>query len=319
MSLPAILKNNLSLPAVASPLFIISSKELVVAQCKAGVVGSFPSLNARGDDSFESWLQYINKELDEYNAENLDKPAAPYAVNLIVHSSNPRIEEDLALCVKYQVPIIITSLGAREDINQAVQSYGGITLHDVINNTFAKKAIAKGANGLIAVATGAGGHAGTISPFALIQEIREWFDGPLLLSGCIATGDSVLAAQAMGADLAYIGSPFIATTEANAVDDYKNMVAECSSDDILYSKVFTGVFGNYLTPSVTAAGLNVDEVVGDVDAAAMNFGDSNTKAWKNIWGCGQGISPVKEVVPAGVRVEKMVAEYAAAKQRVVGL
>lgn len=318
MSLPDILKGRLSVPAVASPMFIVSNPTMVIEQCKAGVVGSFPSLNARGEGEFEKWLIQITEALDTYNAENPDKPAAPFAVNQIVHKSNNRLEEDLALCVKYKVPIVITSLGAREDVNKAVQSYGGITLHDIVNNSFAKKAIEKGANGLIAVATGAGGHAGNLSPIALIQEIREWFDGPLLLSGCIATGDAILAAQAMGADLGYIGSAFIATKEANAVDDYKNMIVDSDAEDIVYSNLFTGVHGNYLKPSITAAGLDPDNLA-ESDPSKMNFGsggNQSSKAWKDIWGCGQGIGAVHKVQTVAEFVEQLKEQYAAAKARI---
>lgn len=321
MALPEILKGRLSVPAVASPMFIISNPELVLAQCKAGVVGSFPSLNARGEGEFEKWLIHINEELDRYNQANPDKPAAPYAVNQIVHRSNNRLDEDLELCVKYEVPIVITSLGARVELNEAIHSYGGITLHDIINNTFAKKAIEKGADGLIAVAAGAGGHAGVQSPLALIQEIREWFDGPLLLSGSIASGDSILAAQAMGADLGYIGSGFIATTEANADERYKQMITDCGAEDIVYSNLFTGVHGNYLKPSIEAAGMDPNALP-ESDPSKMNFGsggNQKTKAWKDIWGCGQGIGAVKEVQPAADFIAKLGAEYKAALARLNAL
>jgi nitronate monooxygenase len=309
MTLPAILQGRLSIPVIAAPLFIISNPDLVIAQCKAGVVGSFPSLNARPLPQFEEWLQRLTTELGPEDA--------PFAVNLIVHRSNDRLLDDLKLVVKYKVPIVITSLGAREDVFQAIHSYGGIVLHDVINDRFARKAIEKGADGLIPVAAGAGGHAGTTSPFALIQEIREWFDGPVALSGSIATGDAVLAAQAMGADLGYIGSAFIATTEARASDDYKQSIVDSRADDIVYSDLFTGVHGNYLKPSVRAAGLDPDNLPkGDV--STMNFasgGASSAKAWKDIWGCGQGIGAVKEVVPAAQVVERLKREYAAARAR----
>ncbi|MCV6586951.1 MAG: nitronate monooxygenase family protein [Marinibacterium sp.] len=314
MALPNILAETLRLPAVASPLFIISGPELVIEQCKAGVVGSFPSLNARGDESFESWLIQIRDALAAHDAANPDSPAAPYAVNLIVHRSNNRLEEDLALCVKYQVPIIITSLGARPEINDAVHSYGGIVLHDIINNTFARKAIEKGADGLIAVAAGAGGHAGTQSPMALIREIREWFDGPLLLSGAIASGASILAAQAMGADLGYIGSAFIATTEARAVPGYKDCIAASGAEDIVYSNLFTGVHGNYLRPSIVAAGMDPDDLP-ESDPSKMDFGsggNTKKKAWKDIWGAGQGIGAVKQVQPAADLVAQLRSEYDAA-------
>lgn len=315
MSLPAILQGRLSIPVVASPMFIVSNPTMVIEQCKAGVVGSFPSLNARGEGQFEQWLIQITAALDTYNAANPDKPAAPFAVNQIVHRSNGRLDEDLALCVKYKVPIVITSLGAREEVNAAVHSYGGITLHDVINNEFARKAIEKGADGLIAVATGAGGHAGTQSPFALLQEIRQWFDGPLLLSGSIASGKSILAAQVMGADLAYMGSAFIATEEANAVDDYKNMIVNSNADDIVYTNLFTGVHGNYLKPSIAAAGLDPDNLA-ESDPSKMDFGsggNQSSKAWKDIWGCGQGIGAVNRVQTVAALVEQLTTQYDAAK------
>ena len=317
MSLPAIL-NNLRLPAVASPMFILSNPDLVIAQCKAGVVGSFPALNARPADQLEVWLQRIQQELDAWNQANPDTPAAPFAVNQIVHRSNNRLEHDLEMCVKYKVPIVITSLGARTDVNDAIHSYGGIVLHDIINNRFAKKAIEKGADGLIAVAAGAGGHAGTQSPLALVQEIREWFDGPLLLSGAIARGDSILAAQAMGADLAYIGSAFIATDEANADPRYKQAVVDSGAEDIIYSSLFTGVHGNYLRRSIELAGLDPANLP-DGDPSQMDFGDKpdlgGAKAWKDIWGSGQGIGAVKETVPAARVVERLKQEYDAAWAR----
>jgi len=314
MPLPAVLK-ALSLPLIGSPLFIISNPDLVIAQCKAGIVGSFPALNARPAEVLEEWLIRITTELDAYNRANPDKPAAPFAVNQIVHASNDRLQHDLALCVKYKVPIIITSLGARPELNDAVHSYGGITLHDIINNRFAKKAIEKGADGLIAVAAGAGGHAGTTSPFALIHEIREWFDGPLILSGAIATGRAVLAAQAMGADLAYMGTAFIATTEANAKDAYKQMIVDGSADDIVYSNLFTGVHGNYLKPSIVAAGLDPANLPIS-DPSKMNFGSGSAKAWKDIWGAGQGISAVKEILPAADLIARLKREYAEAKRAI---
>ena len=320
MSLPDILK-TLRLPAVASPMFILSNPDLVIAQCKAGVVGSFPALNARPADQLEVWLKRITEELDAWNQANPDKPAAPFAVNQIVHRSNSRLQHDLEMCVKYKVPIVITSLGAREDVNQAVHSYGGIVLHDIINNKFAKKAIEKGADGLIAVAAGAGGHAGVQSPLALVQEIREWFDGPVLLSGAIAKGDSILAAQAMGADLAYIGSAFIATTEANADPRYKQAIVDSSAEDIVYSSLFTGVHGNYLRRSIELSGLDPDNLP-DGDPSMMDFGDKpdlgGAKAWKDIWGSGQGIGAVKETVPAAEVVARLQREYAAAWQRLQG-
>ena len=320
MALPPILKDTLRLPIIASPLFIISNPDLVIAQCKAGIVGSFPALNARPEPVLDQWLQRINDELDRHNQENPDSPAAPYAVNQIVHGSNARLEYDMEMCVKYKAPIVITSLGAKEWVNEAVHSYGGITLHDIINNRFAKKAVEKGADGLIAVASGAGGHAGTQSPFALIQEIREWFEGPLILSGAIATGDAVLAAQAMGADLGYIGSAFIATDEANADQGYKQAIVDCGADDIIYSNLFTGVHGNYLRPSIESAGLDPDNLPVS-DPTQMNFGsggNTDAKAWKDIWGSGQGIGAVKSRGPTADYVAQLAAQYNAAKARVMG-
>ena len=320
MALPPILKDTLRLPIIASPLFIISNPDLVIAQCKAGIVGSFPALNARPEPVLDQWLQRINDELDRHNQENPDSPAAPYAVNQIVHGSNARLEYDMEMCVKYKAPIVITSLGAKEWVNEAVHSYGGITLHDIINNRFAKKAVEKGADGLIAVASGAGGHAGTQSPFALIQEIREWFEGPLILSGAIATGDAVLAAQAMGADLGYIGSAFIATDEANADQGYKQAIVDCGADDIIYSNLFTGVHGNYLRPSIESAGLDPDNLPVS-DPKQMNFGsggNTDAKAWKDIWGSGQGIGAVKSLGSAADYVAKLAVQYDAAKARVMG-
>jgi nitronate monooxygenase len=313
MPLPPVLA-QLPLPIIASPMFILSVPELVIAQCKAGVVGSMPALNARPAAQLDDWLAQITETLAAHNAAHPEQPAAPFAINQIVHRSNTRLEADLALCAKYQVPLIITSLGARSDVNDAVHAWGGVVLHDVISNPFARKAVEKGADGLIAVATGAGGHAGTRSPFALIQEIREWFDGPLALSGSIATGGAVLAAQAMGADFAYIGSAFIATEEARAAAAYKQCVVDSSSEDILYTNLFTGVHGNYLKPSIRAAGLNPDELP-QSDPSQMNFGDGAAKAWKDIWGCGQGIGAVKAVVPARELVERLRQEYTAARQR----
>ncbi|OYU14582.1 MAG: nitronate monooxygenase [Alphaproteobacteria bacterium PA4] len=312
MSMPAAFQNRLSIPVIGSPLFIISGPELVMAQCRAGIIGSFPSLNARPLPQFEEWLQRLSTELGPDDA--------PYAVNLIVHKSNDRLMDDLALCVKYKVPMIITSLGAREDVNEAIHSYGGIVMHDIISNKFAMKAIEKGADGLIAVAAGAGGHAGTISPFALIQEIREWFDGPLALSGSIANGAAVLAAEAMGADFGYIGSAFIATAEARAVPGYKDMIVDSAAADIVYSNLFTGVHGNYLRPSIVNAGMDPDALPTS-DPSAMNFGsggNTDAKAWKDIWGCGQGIGAIKAVVPAGELVARLVREYDAAKARLNG-
>ncbi len=319
MALPQNLRDSLALPLVAAPMFIVSNPDLVIAQCKAGIVGSFPALNARPAAELEVWLQRITSELAAYNAANPDRPAAPFAVNQIVHGSNDRLKHDLEMCVKYKVPIVITSLGAKEFVNEAVHSYGGIVLHDIISDRFARKAVEKGADGLIAVAAGAGGHAGTTSPFALIQEIREWFDGPLLLSGSIATGDGILAAQAMGADLAYMGSAFIATNEANAEQAYKQAIVDYASADIVNSNLFTGVHGNYLRPSIVAAGLDPDKLP-DGDVSSMNFGsggDTSAKAWKDIWGCGQGIGAVKAVMPTAEMVARLQREYQAARSRVL--
>ena len=316
MSLPALF-DRLALPVIGSPLFIISGPELVIAQCKAGIVGAFPALNARPQALLDEWLHRITEELAAHNRAYPDRPAAPYAVNQIVHKSNDRLEQDLATCAKWQVPITITSLGAREELNRAVHGWGGITLHDVIDNRFAHKAIDKGADGLIAVAAGAGGHAGRLSPFALVQEIRQWFDGPLALSGSIATGDAVLAAQAMGADLAYIGSPFIATDEANADPKYKEGIVEGRAADIVYSNLFTGVHGNYLRGSIAAAGLDPDNLP-EGELKTMDFGGGNgskAKAWRDIWGSGQGIGAVHEVEPVAARVERMRREYETARAR----
>ena len=311
--LPAVLQ-QLKFPVIASPLFIISNPKLVIAQCQAGVVGSMPALNARPAEQLEEWLIEITETLAAHNRAHPDKPAAPFAINQIVHKSNDRLEYDMAMCVKYKVPIIITSLGAREDVNAAAHSYGGIVLHDIINNKFAKKAIEKGADGLVAVAAGAGGHAGVKSPFALIQEIREWFDGPIALSGAIANGGAILAAQAMGADFAYIGSAFIATEEARAAEEYKQAIVEASSDDIVYSNLFTGVHGNYLAPSIRNAGLDPENLP-ESDASKMNFGGDAKKAWKDIWGCGQGIGAVKAVVPTADLVARLQREYEEARAR----
>ena len=311
--LPPVLA-NLPFPAIASPLFIISNPKLVIEQCKAGIVGSMPALNARPAAQLEEWLIEITETLAAYNKANPDKPAAPFAINQIVHKSNDRLEHDMAMCVKYKVPIIITSLGAREEINEAAHSYGGVVLHDIINNKHAHKAIEKGADGLIAVAAGAGGHAGVKSPFALIQEIRQWFDGPVALSGSIATGDAILAAQAMGADFAYIGSAFIATTEARAADDYKQAIVDSNSDDIVYSNLFTGVHGNYLAPSIRAAGLDPENLP-ESDPSKMNFGGDAKKAWKDIWGCGQGIGAIQSVQSTADLVAQFKAQYQAARQR----
>ena len=311
--LPAVLQ-QLKFPVIGSPLFIISNPQLVIAQCKAGIVGSMPALNARPAEQLEEWLIEITEALAAHNRAHPDKPAAPFAINQIVHKSNDRLEHDMAMCVKYKVPIIITSLGAREDVNAAAHSYGGIVLHDIINNKFAKKAIEKGADGLIAVAAGAGGHAGVKSPFALIQEIREWFDGPIALSGAIANGGAILATQAMGADFAYIGSAFIATEEARAAQAYKQAIVDASSDDIVYSNLFTGVHGNYLAPSIRNAGLDPDNLP-ESDASKMNFGGDAKKAWKDIWGCGQGIGAVKSVVPAAELIDRLYREYEEARER----
>ncbi len=318
MSLPVVLKEKLRLPVVGAPLFIVSNPDLVISQCKSGIVGSFPALNARPEMELDRWLDRITTELGEHDANNPDKPSAPYAVNQIVHKSNNRLEHDVEMCVKWKVPIVITSLGAREDVNEAIHSYGGIVLHDVINNKFAKKAVQKGADGIIAVAAGAGGHAGALSPFALVQEIREWFDGPLLLSGSISNGNAILASLASGADLAYIGTPFIATVEANAVQAYKQAIVDGTSDDIVLSNLFTGVHGNYLKPSVVSAGLDPDNLP-ESDPSKMNFsssGDSVSKAWKDIWGSGQGINAIKSIVSTKKLVERLDDEYRAAKRRI---
>jgi len=308
MTMPALFKDRLSIPVIASPLFLISNPDLVLAQCRAGVVGSFPSLNARPSGVFEEWLRRLTSELTDQDA--------PFAVNLIVHRTNPRLEEDVALCVKYKVPVVITSLGARTDIVDAVHSYGGIVFHDVIDNAFARKAVEKGADGLVAVAAGAGGHAGTLSPFALVQEIREWFDGPLALSGAIANGSAIAAARALGADLAYIGSAFIATEEASAPTAYKQMIVDSHADDIVYSNLFTGVHGNYLKPSIAAAGLDPNALATS-DSSKMNFQEltEGKKAWRDIWGCGQGIGAIHDMVPATELIERLGAEYRAALAR----
>jgi len=314
MTLPAPF-NRLRLPIIGSPLFIISTPDLVIAQCKAGIIGSFPALNARPSGVLDEWLHRITEELAAHNRDNPDRPAAPYAVNQIVHKSNNRLEEDMEVCAKWQVPMVITSLGAREDLNTAVHSWGGIVMHDVITDRFARKAIEKGADGLIPVAAGAGGHAGTLSPFALMQEIREWFDGLIALSGSIACGHSVLAAQAMGADFAYIGTPWIATKEANAVDGYKQAIVDGRADDIVYSNLFTGVHGNYLRPSIEAAGMDPDNLP-ESDPSAMNFGsggNTDAKAWKDIWGSGQGIGAVKAVDSVADRVDRLEAQYNTAR------
>ncbi|CAN7157772.1 NAD(P)H-dependent flavin oxidoreductase [Neorhizobium tomejilense] len=314
--LPAVLKGRLRLPVVASPLFIISHPELTLAQCKAGVVGAFPALNARPESQLDEWLAMITEDLATYNAANPERPAAPFAVNQIVHTSNKRLEHDLMMCVKYKVPIVISSLGAVPEVNAAVHSYGGVVLHDIINNRHANSAIRKGADGLIAVAAGAGGHAGTLSPFALMQEIREWFDGPLLLAGAIATGGGILAAQAMGADMAYIGSPFIATKEARAVDGYKQMIVDSNAADVVYSNYFTGIHGNYLKGSITATGMDPGALP-VADPSKMDFDQavSGPKAWKEIWGAGQGVGAVKAVVPVAELVDRLENEYRAARER----
>lgn len=311
--LPPILA-HLPLPIIGSPLFIISNPKLVIEQCKAGVVGSMPALNARPAAQLEDWLAEITETLAAYNQAHPERPAAPFAINQIVHKSNDRLEHDMAMCVKFKVPIYITSLGAREDINAAAHSYGGVVLHDIINNKHARKAIEKGADGLIAVAAGAGGHAGVKSPFALIQEIRQWFDGPVALSGSISTGGAVLAAQAMGADFAYIGSAFIATDEARAAHAYKQAIVDSNSDDIVYSNLFTGVHGNYLASSIRAAGMDPDNLP-QSDASAMNFGGEKTKAWKDIWGCGQGIGAVDKVQTTAAYVGQLKREYLEARAR----
>ncbi|WP_312406743.1 NAD(P)H-dependent flavin oxidoreductase [Rhizobium sp.] len=314
--LPAVLKDRLRLPVVASPLFIISHPQLTLAQCKAGVVGAFPALNARPESQLDEWLAQITEELAAHDAANPDRPSAPFAVNQIVHTSNRRLEHDLMMCVKYKVPIVISSLGAVPEVNAAVHSYGGIVLHDIINNRHAKSAIRKGADGLIAVATGAGGHAGTLSPFALVQEIREWFDGPLLLAGAIATGGGILAAQAMGADMAYIGSPFIATDEARASDGYKQMIVDSNAADIVYSNYFTGIHGNYLKGSIAAMGLDPNALP-EADPSKMDFDKATTgaKAWKEIWGAGQGVGAVKAVSSVAELVDRLEGEYMQARRR----
>ena len=312
-SLPPALQ-KLSLPVIGAPLFIISNPQLVIAQCQAGIVGSMPALNARPAAQLEDWLAEITETLAAWDRAHPESPAAPFAINQIVHKSNDRLEHDMQVCAQYKVPIVITSLGAREDVNQAVHGWGGIVLHDIINNKFARKAIEKGADGLIAVAAGAGGHAGVKSPFALIQEIRQWFDGPIALSGAIASGGAILAAQAMGADFAYIGSAFIATKEARAHDAYKQAIVDGSSDDIVYSNLFTGVHGNYLAASIRAAGLDPENLP-ESDPSKMNFGGDAKKAWKDIWGCGQGIGSITEVVPAAELVARLAREYQTARAR----
>ncbi|WP_018234948.1 nitronate monooxygenase family protein [Ensifer sp. BR816] len=316
MPLPPIFSGTTRLPVVGAPLFIVSHPKLTIAQCKAGVIGSFPALNARPQAQLDEWLAEITETLADHDAKHSGRPAAPFAVNQIVHKSNARLEQDLMLCVKYKVPIVISSLGAVPEVNAAIHSYGGIVLHDVINNRHANSAIRKGADGLIAVAAGAGGHAGTLSPFALIQEIRAWFDGPLLLSGAIATGDAILAAEAMGADMAYIGSPFIATEEARASDAYKQAIVDGNAADIVYSNYFTGIHGNYLKASIRAAGMDPDTLP-EADPSKMDFGKATdgAKAWKDIWGCGQGIGAIQEVSPVAELVDRLEREYDAARAR----
>ena len=317
MPVPAIF-DRLRIPVIGAPLFIVSNPDLVIAQCKAGIVGSFPALNARPQSQLDEWIHQITEELAAYDRDHPDAPSAPFAVNQIVHRSNDRFEEDMLTCAKWKVPIVITSLGARTELNDAVHGWGGITLHDIIDDRYARKAIEKGADGLIAVAWGAGGHAGRLSPFALIQEIRQWFDGPLALSGAIATGGAVLAAQAMGADFAYIGSPFIATNEARAMDSYKAGIVEGRAADIVYSNLFTGIHGNYLKASIIAAGLDPDNLP-EAGPDAMNFQSaSGAKAWRDIWGSGQGIGNIDKVAPAGELVARLTKEYAAARAQICG-
>lgn len=321
MALPNILKDRLRLPVIGAPLFIVSHPALTIAQCKAGIVGAFPALNARPVSQLDEWLHEITEALAAHDRAHPDRPAAPFAVNQIVHKSNARLDEDMALTVKWKAPLVITSLGAREDVNEAVHGYGGVTLHDIINNRFAHKAIEKGADGLIAVAAGAGGHAGSTSPFALIQDIRAWFDGPLLLSGAIATGRAILAAQVMGADLAYIGSAFVATPEARAIDSYKQAIVDGDASDIIGSTYFTGVFGNYLKPSIVRSGLDPDNLP-EREAKAMSFASasssSEAKAWRDIWGSGQGIGAVKKVAPVAELVARLEREYTQAKRAICG-
>jgi len=312
MALPPVLRDRLRLPVIASPMFIVSGPDLVIAQCKAGIVGSFPALNARPAALLDEWLHRITEELAAWDRDHPEAPSAPFAVNHIVHRTNDRLEHDVEVSTRWKAPIVITSLGAREDINAAVHSYGGVVLHDVINDRFARKAIEKDADGLVPVAAGAGGHAGRLSPFALVQEIRAWFDGPLALSGSIASGAAILGAQATGADLAYVGSAFIATREANADPAYKQMIVDSSGEDIVYTNLFTGVHGNYLKPSIVAAGLDPDALP-ESDPSRMNFGSGTTKAWRDIWGCGQGIGAVKGVMSAGDVVARLAAEYEQAK------
>ena len=313
--LPPVLQKQ-KFPVIGAPLFIISNPKLVIAQCTSGVIGSMPALNARPAEQLDEWLAEITETLAVWDKAHPDQPAAPFAINQIVHKSNDRLEHDMALCAKYKVPIVITSLGAREDVNAAVHGWGGVVLHDIINNRFARKAVEKGADGLIAVAAGAGGHAGVKSPFALVQELRDWFDGPIALSGAIAHGGAILAAQAMGADFAYIGSAFIATEEARATQDYKHAIVAGTSDDIVYSNLFTGVHGNYLAHSIRAAGLDPDKLP-ESDPSKMNFGGGATKAWKDIWGSGQGIGAIKAVEPTAILVQRLRSEYEAARRRLL--
>jgi nitronate monooxygenase len=314
MSMPALFKGRLSLPAFGAPLFIVSVPDLVIAQCKAGIVGAFPALNARPPELLDAWLTRIKQELAEYDAAHPDRPSAPFAVNQIVHRSNNRLEHDLALCEKHKVPVIITSLGAREELNEAAHRWGGIVFHDVINQKFAHKAVEKGADGLILVAAGAGGHAGVISPLAFVAETRQWFDGPIALSGAIANGRAIRAARVLGADFAYIGSAFIATSEANAVERYKEMIAASSAEDIVYSNLFTGVHGNYLKPSIVAAGMDPENLP-QSDASKMSFGTdasgerNKPKAWKEIWGSGQGVGSIGKIVPAAELIARFKKEY----------
>ena len=316
MALPPVLQ-RVPLPIIGSPLFIISNPKLVIEQCKAGVVGSMPSLNARPASQLDEWLAEITETLAAWDKAHPEQPSAPYAINQIVHKSNDRLEHDMQVCARYKVPIVITSLGARVDVNEAVHGWGGVVLHDIINNAFAHKAVEKGADGLIAVAAGAGGHAGVKSPFALVQEIRQWFDGPVPMSGAIATGDAVPACQALGADFAYIGSAFIATQEARASEAYKQCIVDSNSDDIVYSNLFTGVHGNYLKPSIRNAGMDPDNLP-ESDPSKMSFGgDGAKKAWKDIWGCGQGIGAVHEVLPTADFVARLSREYQAAKARLL--
>ena len=319
MSLSDILR-NLRLPVIGAPMFIVSNPRLVIAQCTAGIVGSFPALNARPESLLDEWLHEISEALAAWDRDHPDTPAAPFAVNQIVHRSNDRLDHDMAVCAEWKVPIVISSLGARAELNEAVHGWGGITLHDVIDDRFARKAIEKGADGVIAVAAGAGGHAGRWSPFALLQEIRAWFGGPLILSGAIANGGSVLAAQAAGADLAYVGSPFIATDEANAPDAYKQAIVDSGAADVVYTDLFTGVHGNYLRSSIADAGLDPDNLAG-IDPTAMKFGSEGStraKAWRDIWGSGQGIGAIDRVRPAGEFVDLLADQYAAAKTRLCG-